>query len=74
MKTSCKQNSTGIFEGTNPIAGHIDMAMNEAEGKRIVTDCIISFLPSFRLNKQRPDREKAGGIQMDGRAHLASDY
>jgi hypothetical protein len=50
------------------------MAMNGAKGKRIATDCIISFNPSFRPNKQRPDREKADGIQMAGRAHLASDY
>jgi hypothetical protein len=50
------------------------MAMNGAKGKRIATDCIVSFLPSFRLNKQYPDREKAVGIQMDGSEHLASDY
>jgi hypothetical protein len=49
------------------------MAMNEAEGRRIPTDYIISFLPSFRLNKQRPDREKAGGIQMDVGEHLDTD-
>ena len=50
------------------------MAVNGAKGKRIATDCIISFNPSFRPNKQYPDREKAGGIQMAGNEHLASDY
>ena len=73
METSYKQNDTGICEGEKPRAGHIDMAMNGAEDKRIPTDCIISFHPWFRLNKQRPDREKAGGIQMAGSEHLATD-
>jgi hypothetical protein len=52
MGTSSKQNGTRIYEGKKPSAGQKDMTMNGTEGKRIPTDCIISFyFFCFILNK-----------------------